>query len=87
MVKWSQQSAPMWYLICENLACLNEECGEIALSMLASMQKPFQRGVVETTDKQFKEVLLRFQTGLQWEEEFGHVQKASEHYKVKDKEV
>ena len=47
LVYWSGTDAPMWKLIVENLACLNEECGEISLSMLASIQKPFQRGVIE----------------------------------------
>ena len=38
---WSRQQLSIWDLIKENLAVLNEEVGEIALSMLSSMQFNF----------------------------------------------
>jgi hypothetical protein len=87
MVYWSKNKSPMWKLICENLACLNEECGEISLSMLASMQNPSQRGVVETTRRQFREVLLRFKTGQKWEENFGHAHRIAVHRDIKSEDV
>lgn len=39
---WSTDHLPMWNLIRENLNVLNEETGELSLSMLASIQLRFQ---------------------------------------------
>ena len=62
---------PIWNLIQEQLSLLNEEVGEIALSMLSSMQQANERGMVDKTSEQFQEAILRFRIHAKWRKRFG----------------
>ena len=57
---WAEQDSAIWKLISLNLSCMNEECGEIVLSMLSGMMFKSQRGDIKKTSEKFQETTLRF---------------------------
>ena len=60
MMLWVEEEAVIWKLIESNLSSLNEEGGEIILSMLSSAMFKSQKGDVDKISEKFKETSLRF---------------------------
>lgn len=79
---WSHQGLPFYKIIKKNLQILNEENGEISISMLASLQSNNQRAIFDVTNRLWHETLLRYRAGLQWEQMFEHC-KTKYHRKLK----
>ena len=60
---WADNNSVMWQFIQANLSVLNEECGEIVLSMLSRLMFKSQKGDIKKTSEKFQETTLRFGMG------------------------
>jgi hypothetical protein len=89
MMYWANNDLPMHHLMTRDATCVNEEAGEILLSMLASVRHRSDIGKVDILSKQLKEAAMRFAIAQEWENNFQHIRRANYHRQVtkKDPEV
>ena len=84
---WSNNDLPIIKLIETDLSALNEEAGEILLSMLATIRSRSDIGRVEELSRQMKEVVLRYEIARAWEENFAHTKREYYHRQIRKTDV
>ncbi len=78
---WNMEVLPLGSLLDESWEILNEEAGEIALSMLSSIQNRADVAKVQRCNEQWHETMLRFKTGIKWNDHF-NIETKHYHYNI-----